>query len=101
MNTEIVANVIIPILGAILVYCVVPFVKSKTTETQKQNVYFYVKLAVQAAEQVFDYKNAGRDKKDFVIEKLNSIGIEINEHELDIMIESAVKELKLVQENIK
>lgn len=62
---EIITKVIIPILGAILMYIVVPFVKktvipyinSKTTEAQRNMIYTIVLEIVAAAEQMLKDKD--------------------------------------------
>ena len=98
MNIEVVAKVIIPLLGAIITYILIPYVRAKTTKEQRDNVYFWVRVAVGAAEQVYKEKGQGRLKKEYVIEFLTSQGINITLQELDILIEAAVKELNLIQD---
>lgn len=96
MNIDIIVKVIIPILGAILTYLIVPFIKSKTTKEQRENAYFWVKIAVNAAEQVYKEKGQGKLKKEYVVAFLTSKGIDITMEELDILIEAAVKELNMI-----
>lgn len=97
MNIEIITNVIIPIFGAILLYIVVPYIREKTTKEQREDVYFWVQLAVQSAEQIFTYRNAGQDKKEYVLEFMDNQGFDVTEDELDVMIEAAVLELNKVK----
>ena len=101
MNIDIIAKVIFPVLGAIITYILVPFLKSKTTREQRDNVYFWVKVAVQAAEMIYAEKGQGKLKKDYVIKFLTSKGINITRQDLDVLIEAAVKELNMVQEQLK
>lgn len=101
MNIDIIVKVLIPILGAIITYILVPFFKQKTTKEQRDNIYFWVKIAVGAAEQIYKEKGQGKLKKDYVIDFLTSKGINITIQELDILIEAAVKELNLVQKKIE
>lgn len=98
MNIDIIVKVIIPILGAILTYLIVPFIKSKTTKEQRENVYFWVKVAVNAAEQVYKEKGQGKLKKEYVIKCLMSRGIELTMEESDVLIEAAVKELNMIKD---
>lgn len=97
MNIDIIVKVIIPILGAILTYLIVPFIKSKTTKEQRENVYFWVKIAVGAAEQIYREKGEGKLKKEYVVAFLTSKGIDITMEELDVLIEAAVKELNMIK----
>lgn len=98
MNIEIVVGTIIPILGAILVYVLVPLFKARTTAEERQDIYFYIELAVKAAEQIFNYKHAGKEKKQFVIDKIMDKGLKVSEQDLDLMIESAVQEINKAKE---
>lgn len=98
MNIDIVTKIIIPILGAIITYVLVPFFKSKTTKEQRDNIYFWVKIAVQAAEMIYAEKGQGKLKKQYVLEFLTSKGINITSAELDMLVESAVKELNIIMD---
>lgn len=78
INIDIMVKVIIPILEAIITYVVfliVPFIRQKTTKEQRENIYFWVRVAVQAAEMIFNEKGKGKDKKQYVIDFLTSKGI--------------------------
>ncbi len=94
---DIIAKVIIPILGAIVTYMLIPWFKAKTTKEQRDNIYFWVTVAVQAAEMIYNEKGQGKDKKQYVIDFLTSKGIKITMDDLDVLIEAAVKELNIAQ----
>jgi len=98
MNIDIIVKVIIPILGAIITYILVPYFKTITTKQQRDNIYFWVRIAVQAAEMIYQEKGQGKLKKEYVVEFLISKGINITFEELDVLIEAAVKELNIIQE---
>ena len=100
MNIDIIVKVVIPILGAIITYILVPFFKSKTTKQQRENIYFWVRVAVQAAEMIYREKGQGMLKKEYVVKFLTSKGIGITTEELDVLIEAAVKELNIIQEKV-
>ena len=101
MNIDIIVKVLIPLLGAIITYLIVPLIKQKTTKEQRENIYFWVKVAVAAAEQIYKEKGQGKLKKEYVVDFLVSKGINITIQELDILIEAAVKELNMAQEALK
>lgn len=101
MNIDIVVKVLIPILGAILTYLIVPLILQKTTKQQRENIYFWVTVAVQAAEMIYKEKGQGKLKKEYVVDFLVSKGINITIQELDVLIEAAVKELNMAQEALK
>jgi len=100
MNVEVIAKVLIPLLGAILTYLIVPLILQKTTRQQRENIYFWVTVAVQAAEMIYKEKGQGKLKKEYVVTFLQSKGINITIQELDVLIEAAVKELNLAQEKL-
>lgn len=100
LNVDLIIKVIIPIIGAILTYLIIPFIKAKTTKEQRDELYFWVRVAVSAAEQIYKEKGKGVEKKEYVIRFLSSMGINLTIQELDVLIEAAVKELNLVQNEL-
>lgn len=100
MNIEIFTKVLIPLLGAILTYLIVPLILQKTTKQQRENIYFWVTVAVQAAEMIYKGKGQGKLKKEYVIDFLTSKGIRLTIQELDALIEAAVLELNITKEKL-
>lgn len=96
-----IVTALIALIGAITTYIIVPYFKSKTTKEQRENIYFWVKVAVTAAEQIYREKGQGKIKKEYVVDFLTTRGIDITIQELDVLIEAAVKELNLVQKKLK
>ncbi|MDI9475676.1 MAG: phage holin, LLH family, partial [Bacillota bacterium] len=97
MNIDIIAKVIIPILGIIITGLIIPFIMQKTTKEQRDNICFWVSTAVKAAEMIYKEAGQGKLKKEYVVNFLVARGINITEQELDTLIEAAVKELNIVQ----
>ncbi len=79
---------IIVLFAALITGYVIPWVKSKTTENQQKILSAAVGFAVQAAEQLYG-SGKGQEKKQYVINYLESKGFELDE----TMIEGIVKEL--------
>ncbi|MDR7856074.1 phage holin, LLH family [Tissierella sp.] len=96
MNGEAIVSIgtiVFALIGAFITYTVRPYINANTTEKQRDNVVFWVKVGVSAAEQM---KNAGIlniPKKEYVIEFLNGKSIDIDLIQLDALIEAAVFEL--------
>ena len=88
---------VIGLLSAVVTGILIPYIRSKTTETQRGNVYTLVTLAVQAAEQIYFKPGQGEKKKEYVIKYLGSKGIKLTVEDLNILIEAAVKELNIWQ----
>lgn len=88
---------IIEAIGALIAAAItcflIPYIKSKTTAEQQKEINAWVKIAVSAAEQIFNGSGRGEEKKAYVISWLKEHGIEVDEAELDALIEAAVYEL--------
>lgn len=96
MFTQIVM-IIITILGAIITYLVVPYIKSKTTQKQQEQIQTWISIAVNAAEQILNTPEMGENKKEFVINFLRNQGINLAEEQLNMLIEAAVYQMNLSQ----
>ena len=63
------------LLFATVITCVlVPYIKSKTTSEQQKEINAWVKIAVSAAEQIFNGSGRGEEKKAYVIAWLKEHG---------------------------
>lgn len=93
MNIEFIIKVIIPIVGILFTGVLLPLLKQYTTKEQRENIATWVKIAVNAAEQMQKAGLITIPKKEFVINFLNDKGIKLTEQELDLLIEAAVLEL--------
>ena len=78
---------------ALITTFVVPYIKSKTTLEQQTQINAWVRIAVTAAEQVYEGPGQGDKKKAYVLTWLAGHGIAVDEDKLDAMIEAAVYEL--------
>ncbi len=84
----------ITLLAAVITVFVIPWIKSKTNKTQREQIEAWVGIAVAAAEQLWKGREkAGEDKKRYVLEFLEKKGFTINMDELDAMIEAEVLRL--------
>lgn len=95
-----ISTIIISLIGAIITYIVVPYIRSKTSAEQRQNIYNLVRITVQAAEQMYDAGLITIPKKEYVVNYLQSKGINLSEDDLDVMIEAAVRELNIIQAKV-
>ena len=77
----------------IITAIVIPYIRSKTTAEERDEILFWVKIAVAAAEQVFTGPGRGEEKKEYVLNWLMTHDIVIDFESLDAMIESAVYEI--------
>ena len=87
MNIDIttIINAVIALIGAIITYKVVPWIKTKTTVEQQKLLEATVKTLVFAAEQLYG-SGWGQEKLNYVVTRLESSGYTVD---MD-MIEAAV-----------
>lgn len=93
MDITPVVNAVIALAAAVITAFVVPWIKSKTTVTQREEIDAWVKTAVTAAEQIYRETGKGKDKKAYVLKFLEEKNLKIDEESVDLMIESAVKNM--------
>ena len=89
---------IIPVIGAIITYFIVPFIKSSISEKQLAQYKEWSKLAVKTAEMLWRETGHGEDKKAYVVNFLNDMfnknKVVITEEQMNVLIEACVKEMK-------
>lgn len=81
------------LIGVVITVIVIPYIKSKTTAAEQQEINAWVKIAVAAAEQIYKGSGRGDEKKQYVLNWLKEHGITVDEQAIDAMIEAAVYEL--------
>lgn len=87
---------IVTLLVALISAFVIPYIKSKTSVEQQQEIEAWVKIAVTAAEQIYTGSGRGAEKKAYVVEWLETRNLKVDEKKLDALIESAVYQLSNV-----
>lgn len=83
---------LIMVLGVIVTYKVIPWLKAKTTAEQRKEAEYWIKIAVQVAEQIYRDKGQGLLKKEYVLEWLNKNGINITLGQADMLIDLIVQQ---------
>lgn len=78
---------------AIIGIFLIPFVKSKVGEEKFKDISKWVKIAVNAAEQIYNESGMGEVKKEYVLEFLKKRGITMDIDSIDALIESEVYKL--------
>lgn len=74
---------------ALILYVLIPWVKSQRSNEDIRELMAWVKIGVQAAEQIYT-SNDGPEKKKYVLNFLETQGYHIDSAEIDSAIESAV-----------
>ena len=88
-------NAIIALAAACLSAFVIPWLKRKTNEQEREELLRWVEIAVAAAQQLYHQKD-GAERKAYVLDFLESKGYRVDTAEIDSAIEAAV--LKLHEE---
>ena len=81
---------IITLIAAIITAFLIPYIKSKASAEQLKQIETWVKVAVQAAEQLYTTPQAGEIKKQYVIDFLTSKGYTVDMQKIDALIEATV-----------
>ncbi|MBQ4349075.1 MAG: holin [Clostridia bacterium] len=82
----------IALLSAVISAFLIPYIKTQLSENKRSQLIFWVKTAVEAAEQLFGSKT-GQQKKEYVAAFLLSKGIVVDIDEVTALIESEVYKL--------
>ena len=95
MNIDLtnIIEAIITLLVIITTTFVIPWIKSKTTPQQRKEFIEWVKIGVMAAEQIYKGSGRGGEKKNYVIDFLQSKGFTFDEATVNNALEAAVKQL--------
>lgn len=99
MNEQVfnIVLLIIPVIGAIITGILVPYVKTKISVTQMDEIIKWVTKSVQAAEVLFDTPKSGEEKREYVInfidKMFNSKKEIITKDQIRILLESAWKQM--------
>ncbi len=84
---------VIALISAVITVLLIPWIRTKTTESQRQKLVAWTKIAVAAAEQIFKGTGRGEEKKKYVISFLKGKGITFDENSINAAVEAAVKQL--------
>lgn len=90
-----IVQAVFALIAAIITAIVIPYIKSRTTAQQREQILAWVKIAVSAAEQIFTGSGRGAEKKAYVLDWLKAHGMSLDESTLDAMIESAVHDMNV------
>lgn len=84
---------LIGLIAAVITCVVIPLIRSRVTDAQFEKIKMYVGIAVKAAEQIYVGNGRGTEKKKYVVDYLEKLGLKIDAETLDKLIEAAVFDL--------
>lgn len=88
-----VLEALVSLVVVIITCVVVPYIRKKTSQETFEEIREWVKIAVLAAEQIYNGNGRGTEKKAYVVEFLKSKGFTIDSASIDVLIEAYVKGL--------
>ena len=88
-------NAVIALIAAIITVFLIPWIKSKVEAEKLSKITSWVRIAVDAAEQIYKESGMGEQKKQYVLDFLEGKGFTIDPNSIDAMIEAAVLSLNL------
>lgn len=97
MNTTIditpLCNAVIALVCAIVSAFIVPWIKSKGNNEKLKTLTEWVKIAVNAAEQIYNIAGCGKEKKQYVLDFLKSKGYSVDSESVSAAIEAEVRRI--------
>ena len=78
------------LLAALLTAYIIPWLKQKQNSEKQQNLMFWLKVAVEAAEKYFVGSNRGAEKAAYVRQFLAQRGWRLEEQEAAVLVDSMV-----------
>lgn len=91
--------ILVSLAATILTSVVIPYVKEKLGNEKLAKYKEWAMLAVQCAEMAFPDKGMGESKKEYVVTFLNEMfnknKVVVSSEQIEVLIESAVKAMKL------
>lgn len=89
-----IANAVITLVALLITAFLIPWLKAKIAAEKLEDIKKWVTIAVQAAEMIYESSDSGPLKKTYVKNYLNARGYDIDWNSLNVLIESAVLEMK-------
>lgn len=83
---------VVALLAALITYKLIPWIRSKTTMQQQENLYTAARIAVYAAEQIFG-AGKGEEKLDYALASLRRAGYDIDKQLVRETIEEIVNSM--------
>ena len=98
---EYLIELIVLVAGVLVTRYLVPYLKERYGAERVANIYDMVEFAVKAAAKMFPESGMGGVRKEYVINYIRSKGVKVTTEDLDVFIESAVKVLDILEDEVK
>ena len=88
-----IVSAVITLIVALITTFLIPWLKNKLDADKFEKVQAWTKVAVQAAEMIYNGAGRGEEKKAYVLNWLAEHGITMDEDRINALIEAAVYDL--------
>lgn len=85
---------IITLIFAVVSAFVIPYIRKRMSESSFYVLQEWVRIAVEAAEMIYNGSGKGEEKKKYVVDFLKKKGFTFDEKSLEALIESSVLQLQ-------
>lgn len=82
-NITTIIQAVFALIAAVITVIVIPYIKSKTTAQQQAEINAWVKIAVSAAEQIYNGSGRGPEKKAYVLDGSSNAALRIGRSQTD------------------
>lgn len=86
-------NAVIALVASLITAFLIPWIKANTTEKQREQLFNWAKIAVNAAEQIYIGPGRGEEKKEYVMQFLADKGYTADLNEVEAVIEAYVMQI--------
>jgi len=93
INLTPVINAVIVLLAALVTAFAVPWIRAQTTAAQRRELAVWIRIAVAAAEQLYEGSGRGVEKKQYVLDFLARKGFAVDIDIVTTLLEAAVQQL--------
>lgn len=87
---------IIALLGAVITYFIIPFLKTKFSQAGNENIQYWAEIAIRYAEDLLKGEGQGKYKKDIVLDFLKAKGFKGLPDEISMIIDAIVNQLNAI-----
>lgn len=94
---EQILNAIITIICLVITGILIPLIKAKIGQEKFDQIRQFTEIAVRSAEQLYtpeQFKEKKQYVYDFILGKVNELGVGLNEADIDLIVEGIVNQVK-------
>lgn len=90
-------KVIMIIISILITSVLIPYLKTKTSNSKYDKLLTYIEYAVRSAEQIYKISESKQKKEyvyNYILEKSDELGLGLKEDDIDLLVEGVVNFVK-------